>query len=191
MWQLIVPVAFAAVLGSAAMAAEDAPECPKCPKCPAPPAPVPEAPANLAPTNADLSLEGADLGKPVSGPAVKAEDFKGKAVVFEYWGDRCPPCLASIPHLCTTQKEHGRDKLIVVANQVWTDDAAVAKAAFEKKAPKEYQVSVVNHGGVKGAQVDGVPHAMVFNPDGTLRWQGHPMDAKFETAVKEAVALVK
>ncbi len=201
MWKFIVPVAAVAFAGSLAMAGgEECPDCPKCPKEPAPPAapaePKEQVSFTLAPANGEkLTLEGVDLGKEVAGPAVKAADLKGKAVVFEYWGDQCGPCLASIPHVCAVQKEHGREKLIVVANQVWTEDVAVAKAAFEKHAPKDYQVSVVNHGAVKGAEVDGVPHAMVFNPDGTLRWEGNPHPRAdgpaFEKAVAEAVALVK
>lgn len=177
MWKYILPVALVAGVGAFAATRE-------CPSCHAA---VAASPANAK----DISLEGVDLGKFVAGPAVKAADLKGKAVVVEYWGDRCPPCLRSIPHLCATQKTYGRDKLIVVANQVWTNDAAAAKKAFESRAPADYKVSVINHGAVKGAHVDGVPHAFVFNPDGTLRWQGHPAEGRFNEAVKAAAALVK
>lgn len=139
----------------------------------------------------EASLDDADLGKPVSGPVVTVEDFRGKAVVFEYWGDRCPPCLKAIPHLCDVQKKYGREKLVVVANQVWTKEVETAKTAFESKAPKDYQVSVINHGDLKGAKMKGVPHAFVFNADGTLRWHGHPAADDFDKVVEEAVATQK
>lgn len=178
MWSAIIPVASLLLASSAGV-------------LPFPPAARP-VPALLAPANEDtITLEGVDLGKPVTGPEVKEADLKGKAVVFEYWGDECGPCLANIPHICEVQKTHGREKLIVVANQVWTEDVQKAKEAFESRAPKDHQVSVVNHGALKGAKVRGVPHAFVFNPDGSLRWQGHPAKDEFEEAVKEAVALVK
>lgn len=138
-----------------------------------------------------ITLEGVDLGKPVAGPAVKAEDLKGKAVVFEYWGDRCPPCLRAIPHVAELQKKHGRAKLITVANQVWTDDVEKAKAAFAGVAPADHEVSVVNHGGLAGAQVNSVPRAFVFNPDGSLRWTGNPLKPEFTAAVEAAVEAVK
>ena len=33
-------------------------------------------------------VRGADLGTHVAGPAVTAEELKGKVVFFEYWGSR-------------------------------------------------------------------------------------------------------
>ena len=133
-----------------------------------------------------ITTEGLELGKLVCGPEVKADDLK-KPLVVEYWGDRCGPCLVAIPHLCEIQKQYGRDKLVVVANQVWTRDAEVAKKVWETRAPKEYLVSVVNHGAVKGVTVRGVPHAFVFDKAGKLVWDGHPASPGFDKAVKAAV----
>lgn len=135
---------------------------------------------------APVTTEGLDLGKPVCGPEIKADDLK-KPMVVEYWGDRCPPCLAAIPHLCEVQKQYGREKLTVVANQVWTKDADAAKKVWESRAPKEYGVSVVNHGAIKGVTVRAVPRSFVFDKAGKLVWEGHPASPGFDKAVKAAV----
>ncbi len=131
------------------------------------------------------TLEGANWGKYVTGAKLKKSDLKGKAMVFEYWGDRCAPCLASIKHLCELQKKHGREKLVIVANQVWTQNIAAAKAAWESRATNGL-VTVINHGGLKGISVRGVPSAFVFSASGKFVWKGHPMGG-MDAAIKKAM----
>lgn len=134
----------------------------------------------------EITLAEVNLGTHVHGPEVDADALSGKVVVFKYWGDRCPPCLRAIPHTNEVQAEYGRDKLIIIANQVWTQDVDAAKAAWQKAGGKD-EITVVNHGALKGAQVRGVPHAFVFNADGTLAWRGHPASPQFDEAIKTAV----
>lgn len=142
------------------------------------------------PTNDDeITLAEVNLGTHVHGPETDADTLTGKAVVIEYWGDRCPPCIRAIPHLNEVQAEYTRDKLIVVANQVWTQDVDAAKKAWSNAGGGD-GVTVVNHGALQGAEVRGVPHAFVFKADGTLHWRGHPASDEFNTAVEEAVATV-
>jgi thiol-disulfide isomerase/thioredoxin len=45
------------------------------------------------------------------------EGLEGKVVFLEFFGHKCPPCLASIPHLTHLQKKH-KDKLAIVAIEV-------------------------------------------------------------------------
>jgi thiol-disulfide isomerase/thioredoxin len=140
---------------------------------------------NAADAAKNLTLEGVNLGKHVTGPEVSADDLKGKVVVFEYWGDRCPPCIASIPHVTELAAKHG-EKVKFVANQVWTKDVNAAATAWKAKAKNDL-VSVVNHGAIQGASVKGVPHAFVFNASGELVWQGHPMNG-LDKAIDKALA---
>ena len=113
-------------------------------------------------TNADVTLDGVDLGTHVLGAEMKADDLKGKVVVFEYWGDRCPPCIASIPGLVKT------------------------KAAWEK-AGGDDSITVVNHGKLKGAEHRGVPHAYVLDHTGKLIWKGNPHPRAGGKEMKEVV----
>jgi thiol-disulfide isomerase/thioredoxin len=43
--------------------------------------------------------------------------LEGKVIFLEFFGHKCPPCLASIPHLIDMQKKH-KDKLAIVAIEV-------------------------------------------------------------------------
>lgn len=139
--------------------------------------------------NDDVSLDKVDLGTHVHGPKVDAKALEGKVVVFEYWGDRCPPCIRAIPHLVKLQKEYGNDKLQIVANQVWTKDTDAAKKAWENAGGSD-KIAVVNHGKLEGAAVRGVPHSFVFDHEGNLLWHGHPADKKLDETIKAAVEKV-
>jgi len=45
------------------------------------------------------------------------EGLEEKVVFLEFFGHKCPPCLASIPHLIDLQKKH-QDKLAIIAIEV-------------------------------------------------------------------------
>ena len=134
------------------------------------------------------SLAGASFGTFVTGTKLKKTDLAGKVIVFEYWGDRCGPCLASIGHICALQKKHGRDKVVIIANQVWTKDVGAAKKAWDSRATNKL-VTVINHGSIKGVKVGGVPTSFVFAANGSYIWKGHPkggLDAAVLKALKTA-----
>lgn len=48
---------------------------------------------------------------------LKIEGLEGKVVFLEFFGHKCPPCLASIPHLIKLQKKH-KDTLAIVSIEV-------------------------------------------------------------------------
>lgn len=145
---------------------------------------------NNQPTNADISLDGVSLGDHVMGPEIEINDLDDKIVVFEYWGDRCPPCHDSIPGLVKLRSEYGSDKLEIIANQVWTKDADKTKAAWEQHGGDD-TITVVNHGKLKKTNHRGVPHAYVFDHNGKLIWNGNPHPRvggdEMKKIVKEAI----
>lgn len=134
-----------------------------------------------------ITLEGVNLGSHVLGPEMTADDLKGKVVVMEYWGDRCPPCIRAIPGLVEMRGEYDTEKLAIIANQVWTKDAAQTQKAWEG-AGGDASITVVNHGGLKGAEVRGVPHAFVMDHNGKMIWRGHPANKEMKEVVANAVA---
>ncbi len=44
----------------------------------------------------------------------KIEDFKGKFILIDIWGQGCSPCVESIPELIKLQEKH-KDKLVILA----------------------------------------------------------------------------
>jgi len=58
--------------------------------------------------------------------------LEGKVIFLEFFGHKCPPCLASIPHLNKLQTKH-KDKLAIVSIEVQGyNNTQTAKFAKEK-----------------------------------------------------------
>lgn len=66
------------------------------------------------------------------------EGLEGKVLFLEFFGHRCPPCLASIPHLIKLQNKY-KDKLAIVSIEVQGYNHQQT-AAFAKEKGMNYIV---------------------------------------------------
>lgn len=123
------------------------------------------------------------FGNNVSGAPVVMEDTKGKVVVYEYWGVRCPPCLASLPHLAKLDKKYREKGLLIIG----AESQGSPKEKIEpilKNASVEY---TINMGGGGPVPVSRLPHILIFNRAGDMIFEGRPSDEAFESTVKKAL----
>ena len=124
------------------------------------------------------------IGSLITGPEVKLEDTKGKAVVIENWGVHCGPCLASLPEMQKLSKRH-KDKMVLIGahSQDATDDEV---KEVVKKNKLTYSI-------VKGSNAPGgvssntIPHVYVFDTEGKLVFHGKPSDREFDKALRKAL----
>ena len=63
----------------------------------------------------------------VDGRKVKLSEFRGKAVLLNFWATWCPPCKVEMPWFVELQNQYGKDGLVVLG--VAMDDSAPAKIA--------------------------------------------------------------
>jgi peroxiredoxin len=63
----------------------------------------------------------------LDGRKVKLSDFRGKAVVLNFWATWCAPCKIEMPWFVDLQKQYGRDGLEIVG--VAMDDSDPSKIA--------------------------------------------------------------
>ena len=70
---------------------------------------------------------------------LKIQGLEGKVVFLEFFGHKCPPCLASIPHLINLQNKH-KDKLAIISIEVQGYNHAQT-AAFAKAKRMNYIVA--------------------------------------------------
>jgi thiol-disulfide isomerase/thioredoxin len=70
---------------------------------------------------------------------LKIQGLEGKVVFLEFFGHKCPPCLASIPHLINLQNKH-KDKLAIISIEVQGFNHAQT-AAFAKEKGMNYIVA--------------------------------------------------
>lgn len=73
-----------------------------------------------------------DLQDVATGKTVRLSDYRGKAVLLNFWATWCPPCKVEIPWFVDLQKQYAKDGLVVLG--VAMDDAGkdeIAKFASD------------------------------------------------------------
>jgi thiol-disulfide isomerase/thioredoxin len=97
-------------------------------------------------------------------------DATGKFVLVDFWATWCGPCRASIPHLNTLSGRF-KDRLVVIG---LSDEPEQVVRKMTDPAI-EYSVAIDTEGRTsKAIQVQGIPHAMLIDPKGIVRFEGLP-----------------
>ncbi|RUM63726.1 MAG: hypothetical protein DSZ05_08240 [Sulfurospirillum sp.] len=105
------------------------------------------------------------------------DKYRGKAVLLDFFGPYCPPCLLEIPHLVEMQNEN-KDKLQVIGIQVQTQMSNDDLNAFIKEKGINYPVVNLDYAwdlvsfvrantGWKGQ----IPYMLIFDKTGDLKRQ--------------------
>lgn len=117
------------------------------------------------------------------GPVELPQDIGKKIYVLEFWATWCPPCKVSVPLLTDIQKRFKDDVVIVGLTQPdpRNTEAMVEKFVKDQGAAMEYTVGIDLDGSahkayMEAAQAMGIPHAFIVGKDGTIVWQGSPLD---------------
>lgn len=94
----------------------------------------PRHPAGLV-SQAEVGKTAPDFQlKDINGKVVKLSDFRGKAVVLNFWATWCPPCKVEIPWFEDLQQRYGNQGLQVVGVALDdSSDADIAKFAQDMK----------------------------------------------------------
>ena len=185
----------AVVVGPMAMLSAEEPEAKPAPKATAPAAEQPAKPAAEEPKKTEEAGRPAAAaefpkavkkkmyaGKDVRGqkaPELKVEKWltaepkmEGKVVLVDFWATWCPPCRALIPELNEWQKEF-KDDLVVIGI---SDEPEAKVKPFMGKTKVEYSMAVDTRTEQvkKTLGVQGIPHVLVIDSKGVVRWQGFP-----------------
>jgi len=105
---------------------------------------------------------------------------KGKFVLIDFWATWCPPCRKAIPELNAFQKKFA-GKLVVIGVSDESEDAV-------KKLTNptiEYASAIDPKARMKKVlEVTGIPHCIIIDPQGIVRWEGFPFLAGHELTEK-------
>jgi thiol-disulfide isomerase/thioredoxin len=101
---------------------------------------------------------------------------RGKFTLIDFWATWCPPCRRAIPELNGYYEKFG-DKLVVIGISDETEEA-VRKLVSPKI---EYAVAIDTQARTKKTvEVTGIPHVLIIDPQGIVRWEGYPFLEGYE-----------
>ena len=113
-------------------------------------------------------------------------DARGKFILIDFWATWCPPCRAAIPELNGFQRKFG-DKLVVIGLSDESEDA-VRKMVNPKI---EYAVAIDTQARTKRVlDVTGIPHVLIIDPQGIVRWEGFPFLDGYELTEKVVADII-
>ena len=111
---------------------------------------------------------------------------KGKFVLIDFWATWCGPCRKAIPELNALHKKFG-SQLVVIG--VSDETEAKVRAMAEPKI--EYASAIDTQGRMKKALgVTGIPHVILIDPAGIVRWEGFPLLDGYELTDKVVADLL-
>jgi len=97
-------------------------------------------------------------------------DYAGKFLLVDFWATWCGPCRRSIPKLNDLHAKF-KDRLVIVGLSDETESEV-----RELKSPRiDYSLAIDTTRTMERAvEVRGIPHALLIDPKGIVRFEGHP-----------------
>ena len=120
---------------------------------------------------------------------VKLSDYvgKGKYILLDFWSPWCGPCRREMPNIKAVYEKFGGENFDVVSIAVWERESV--DVTIETAAKLEMTWNQINNGQREPASiygVEGIPHLILFGPDGTILKRGFH-GAEIEVVVSEYV----
>ena len=139
------------------------------------------APPESAACDSSWDMEAWIPGSPRDGWCPTAPTSRG--TIIEYWATWCIPCIEQIPHMTALARDHEDD-----FDLVWVAvDSLDAVETFLGRRGRFGPVAVdTDWSSAQAMGIDGIPTALVFDRQGTLRFAGH--SATLTEAVLDEIA---
>lgn len=101
---------------------------------------------------------------------------KGKFVLIDFWATWCGPCKMAIPELNKFKAEFENDLIVIGISdetQEKVQSLANPKIAYFSAIDTERRM-------YDALEVKAIPHCILIDPDGIVRWEGYPILTGFE-----------
>jgi cytochrome c biogenesis protein CcmG, thiol:disulfide interchange protein DsbE len=98
-------------------------------------------------------------------------DVNGKFVLVDFWATWCGPCRLSIPHLNELQAKF-KDRLVVIG---LSDESPDDLRKMTSPQLNYFVGTDTQARTMKAVEVTGIPHAILIDPKGIVRFEGMPV----------------
>ena len=117
----------------------------------------------------------------------KIPKTKGKFVLIDFWGTGCAPCRKLIPELNKWSKLFKKD-LVVIGLVSHSVDAL---KRLKEPVVEYYSGADEKKRMLKELEIKGVPHVILIDPRGIVRWEGYPLLEGHELTAEIIEKLIK
>ncbi|UQD56927.1 TlpA disulfide reductase family protein [Flavobacterium sp. K5-23] len=105
---------------------------------------------------------------------------KGKFVLIDFWATWCGPCKRAIPDLNKFKTEFENDLIVIGISDESKDEInKLTSPKIEYYSAMDTQRKMYNL-----LEVRGIPHCVLIDPNGIVRWEGYPILTGFELTSK-------
>lgn len=145
--------------------------------------------ANVQKTSEGKMFVDFDCVLPDGVTAAKFSDIvgKGKYVLVDFWASWCTPCIAEVPNLRAIHEKYKEKGLVVLGMNVWERKQELFEKALEDHDMPWTHLRSLNEDAIEKYGICGVPHIILFGPDGTILARGirgEGIDAKIAEYIK-------
>ena len=97
-------------------------------------------------------------------------ELEGKFVLIDFWATWCKPCKNGIPHMNAFSEEF-KDNLVVIGISAESE----AKVKSMNTPVMDYFSAIDTNGTLNSLYgINGIPHVVLIDPKGIVRWEGFP-----------------